>query len=43
MTTSKEEIRYLLKIYYNKEKNAIQAGREISEVYGDDVVSARVA
>ena len=39
MTTVKDEIRYLLKCYYNKDKIATQAKREICEVYGCDAVS----
>ena len=34
MPTSKEEIRYLLKLYHNKYKSLTQAAREICEVYG---------
>ena len=34
MTTSKDEIRYLLKFTYNKDKNATQAAREICDVHG---------
>jgi len=43
MSKNKEEIRYLWKFYYKKEKNAIQAAKKICDVYGHDAVSIRVA
>ena len=38
-----DEIRYLLKYYYNKDRNATPAAKEICEIYGYDAVSVRVA
>jgi len=43
MSENKEEIRYILKFYYKKEKNATQVANKICDVYGHDVVSVRVA
>jgi len=37
-----KEIRYILKFYYKKEKNATQVAKKICNVYGHDTVSARV-
>jgi len=31
---NKEEIKYILKFYYKKEKNATQAANKICDVYG---------
>ena len=38
-----EEIRYILKFYYKKGKNAKQAAKKICDVYGPSAVSVRVA
>jgi len=43
MSENKEEIRYILKFYYKKGKNATQAAKRICDVYGHDVVSVCVA
>ncbi|XP_043502667.1 histone-lysine N-methyltransferase SETMAR-like isoform X1 [Polistes fuscatus] len=43
MSENKEEIRYILKFYYKKGKNATQAAKRICDVYGHDAVSVRVA
>ena len=43
MSEEKEEIRYILKFYYKKGKNATQAAKKICDVYGHDAVSIRVA
>ncbi|KAJ0178217.1 hypothetical protein K1T71_006040 [Dendrolimus kikuchii] len=40
---SNEEIRYILKFYYKKDKNATQAAKKICDVYGPNAVSVRVA
>jgi len=40
---NKEEIRYILKFYYKKGKNATQAAKKICDVYGHDAVLVRVA
>ncbi|KAJ0179306.1 hypothetical protein K1T71_005018 [Dendrolimus kikuchii] len=40
---SNEEIRYILKFYYKKGKNATQAAKKICDVYGPNAVSVRVA
>jgi len=42
MSENKEEIRYILKFYYKKEKNATQAARKICDVYEHDAVSIHV-
>jgi len=42
MSENKEEIRYILKFYYKKGKNATQAAKKICDVYGHDTVSVRV-
>jgi len=42
MSENKEEIRYILKFYYKKGKNATQAAKKICDVYGYDAVSIRV-
>jgi len=39
MSENKEEIRYILKFCYKKEKNAIQTVKKICDVYGHDAVS----
>jgi len=38
MSENKEEIRYILKFYYEKEKNATQAAKKIRDVYEHDTV-----
>lgn len=43
MSENKEEIRYILKFYYKKGKNATQAAKKICDVYGHDALSVRVA
>jgi [histone H3]-lysine36 N-dimethyltransferase SETMAR len=43
MSESNEEIRYILKFYYKKGKNATQAAKKICDVYGPSAVSVRVA
>lgn len=43
MSESKEEIRYILKFYYKKGKNATQAAKKNCDVYGPNAVSVRVA
>ena len=43
MSESNEEIRYILKFYYEKGKNATQAAKKICDVYGPSAVSVRVA
>jgi len=46
MSENKEEIRYILKFYYKKEKNAscqTQTAKKICDVYGHDTVSVRMA
>jgi len=43
MSENKEEIRYILKFYYKKEKNAIQVTKRICNVYEHDAVLVRVA
>jgi len=40
---NKEELRYTLKFYYKKEKNATQTAKKIRNVYGHDAVSIFVA
>jgi len=40
---NKEEIRYILKFYYKKEKNATQAAKKNLWCYGHDAVSIHVA
>ncbi|KAJ0176678.1 hypothetical protein K1T71_007857 [Dendrolimus kikuchii] len=40
---SNEEIRYILKFYYKKGKNATQAAKKNCDVYGPNAVSVRVA
>lgn len=40
---NKEEIRYLLKFYFKKRKNATYAVKKICDVYGPDTVSERSA
>jgi len=42
MSENKEEIRYILKFYYKKEKNG-KTAKKICDVYGHDAVSVRVA
>jgi len=42
MNKNKEEIRYILKFYYKKGKNATQTAKKICDVYGHDVVSIHV-
>jgi len=42
MNENKEEIRYILKFYYKKGKNA-RLLKKICDVYGHDAVSVRVA
>jgi len=41
MSENKEEIRYILKFYYKKRKNAIQAARKTCDVYGYNAASIR--
>jgi len=36
MSENKEEIQYILKFYYKKEKTATQAAKKICDVYGHD-------
>ncbi|CAK1595889.1 unnamed protein product [Parnassius mnemosyne] len=43
MSGSNEEIRYILKFYYKKGKNATQAAKKFYVVYGPNAVSVRVA
>ncbi|GBP11395.1 Histone-lysine N-methyltransferase SETMAR [Eumeta japonica] len=43
MSESNIEIRYILKFYYKKGKNATQAAKKICDVYGPNAVSVRVA
>ncbi|KAJ0171889.1 hypothetical protein K1T71_012652 [Dendrolimus kikuchii] len=43
MSESNEEIRYILKFYYKKGKNATPAAKKICDVYGPNAVSVRVA
>jgi len=43
MSKNKEEIRYILKLYYKKGKNATQTTKKICDVYGHDAVLVRVA
>ena len=38
-----EEIRYILKFYYKKDKNATQAAEKNCDVYGYDAESVRFA
>jgi len=38
MSENKVEIRYILKFYYKKGKNAIQIAKKICDVYGHDAV-----
>jgi len=38
---NKKEIRYVLKFYYKKKKNAIQAAEKIGDVYRHNAVSVR--
>jgi len=40
---NKEEIRYILKVYYKKGENAIQAAKKICDVSGHDAVLVNVA
>jgi len=42
MSENKEKIRYILKFYYKKGKNAVQAAKKICDIYGHEVVSVRV-
>ena len=42
MNESNEEIRYILKFYYKKGKNATQVAKKICDVYGPSAVSVRV-
>jgi histone-lysine N-methyltransferase SETMAR len=41
MNINKEEIRYVMKFYFMKGKNATQAVKQIGAVYGADAVSDR--
>jgi len=43
MNENKEEIRYILKFYYKKGKNVIQATKKICDVYGHNAILIRVA
>lgn len=43
MSENKEEIRYILKFYFKKGKNASHAAKKICEVYGEGAVSDRTA
>ena len=43
MSEYNEEIRYILKFYYKKGKNATQAAKKICDIYGPSAVSVRVA
>jgi len=43
MNKNKEKIRYTLKFYYKKEKNATQAAKKICDIYGHDAVLVRMA
>ena len=43
MSESNEEIRYILKFYYKKGKNACKPRKNICDVYGPSAVSVRVA
>jgi len=43
ISENKEEIRYILKFYYKKRKNAIQAAKKICDVYGHDAASVHKA
>jgi len=43
MSENKGEIRYILKFYYKKGKNAIQATKKICDVYGHDAVLVHMA
>ncbi|KAJ0174870.1 hypothetical protein K1T71_009978 [Dendrolimus kikuchii] len=43
MSESNEEIRYILKFYYKKGKNATQAAKKNCDVYGTNAISVRVA
>jgi len=43
MSENKEEVRYILKFYYKKGKNAKQTAKKICDVYGHDALSVRVA
>jgi len=38
MSKNKEKIRYILKFYYKKGKNATQAAKKLCDVYGHDAV-----
>jgi len=40
---NKEEIWYILKVYYKKGENAIQAAKKICDVSGHDAVLVNVA
>jgi len=42
MSENKEEIRYILKFYYKKEKIATQTTKKICDVFGHDAVLVRV-
>ena len=43
ISENKETIRYILKFYYKKGKNATQAASKISDVYKHNAVSVRLA
>ncbi|GBO99214.1 hypothetical protein EVAR_505_1 [Eumeta japonica] len=43
MNEANVEIRYILKFYYKKGKNATQAAKKNYDVYGTNVVSVRLA
>ena len=42
MSENKKEIRYILKFYYKKGKNATQAAKKMYDAHGYDAVSVRV-
>ena len=43
INVSGEEIRYIFKFYYKKDKNVTNAANKICAVYGSNAVSIRVA
>jgi len=43
MSKNKEEIRYILKFYYKKGKNATQTATKACDVYGYDAILVRMA
>ncbi|CAK9826900.1 Histone-lysine N-methyltransferase SETMAR [Anthophora retusa] len=41
MESEKQHFRHILLFYYRKGKNAVQAGKKLTDVYGEDVLTVR--